>query len=103
VLLDDALEDRRIAVRIPGAFRVDHRDRPGLTDAQAVRPRPQDAAFVRQPEFGEPLLEVIPRDDRSLAVAALGLGLIAAQQDVAPRHGNADALGIQPRRCQVVV
>ena len=46
VLLDDALEDRRIAPAVPRALRIDDGDRPAFADAQAVRLRPQDAALL---------------------------------------------------------
>ena len=48
VLLDDPLEHGSVALRIPGAFRVDDGDWSAFADAQAVRFRPEDAAVLRQ-------------------------------------------------------
>ena len=93
VLLDDALEDGRIAVPVPRALRVDDRDRAAFADAQAVRLRPQNAALLREAELLQPALQVIPRREAALLVAALRLGLIAAEEDVAPAHGDAEAFG----------
>ncbi|MCK7524005.1 MAG: hypothetical protein MZV64_43455 [Ignavibacteriales bacterium] len=86
---------------VPGALGVDHGDGPGLAHAQAVRARAQHAAGVRQPELPQPALQVLPGGDGPLAVAALRLGLVAAQEDVAAGGGNADALGRQARGGQV--
>jgi hypothetical protein len=36
MLLDDSFEDRRIALAIPCAFRIDHGDRTAFADAQAI-------------------------------------------------------------------
>jgi hypothetical protein len=83
MFLDDALEDWRIALAIPRAFRVDDGDGAGLADAEAVRLRAEHAV-VRQPKLDETPLQIIPGHDRSLAIAAFRLGLVAAEEDVAP-------------------
>ena len=48
VFLDDPLEHRRIALAVPGAFRIDDGDRAAFADAQAVRLGAQDAALLGQ-------------------------------------------------------
>ena len=45
---------------IPDAFRIDHGDGAVEADAQAVRLGAIDLAVLRQVEFDEPLLEVLP-------------------------------------------
>src|SRR5215470_3279417 len=92
MLLDDPLEDRWIARRIPRAFGVDDRDRTALADAQAVGLRPQDASLFRQAELLQPALQEIPRRQAAILLAALRVGLIAAEKNVAPRDRDADAL-----------
>src|SRR5258708_1038383 len=82
VLLDDSLEDRRIAAAIPCPFRVDDRDRSALANAQAVGFRSQDAALVGQPELPQPLLQKIPRRNTRRLVTALRRSLVGAQEDV---------------------
>src|SRR5690606_22651791 len=90
--LDDPLEHRWIALVVPRAFRIDDRDRSALADAEAVRLRAQHPALVRQAEFLQPLLQEVPRLDAARLVAALGIRLIAAQEDVPLAHGYADRL-----------
>src|SRR5262249_43832841 len=60
VFLDDSLENRRVALAIPGAFGIDDGDRPSLADSQTVRLRPQDAAAVRQAKLLQPLFQIVP-------------------------------------------
>ena len=91
MFLDDPLEDGRIALAIPRAFRVDDGNRSRLADAEAVRLRAQNAV-VRQPKLDQAPLQVIPRHDRSLAIAAFRLGLVAAEEDVAPRDPESQLL-----------
>src|SRR6187399_2748728 len=91
MLLDDSLQNRRIALAIPRAFRVDDGNRSGLADTEAVRLRAENAV-VRQPKLDQAPLQVIPRHDRSLAIAAFRLGLVAAEEDVAPRDPDAQLL-----------
>src|SRR5438477_621057 len=83
MLLDDALENGRVARAIPRAFGIDHRDRPAFANAQTVRLRSEDAALLGQPERLEALLEVVPGREPALFLAALRVGLIAAEEDVA--------------------
>src|SRR5436190_10309474 len=98
VLLDDPLEDGRIAVRVPRALRIDDGDGAALADPQAVRFRPQNPAGLGETELPEPALEKIPRGQAAILLAALGCRLIAAEKDVAPRHVDADALRDGPLR-----
>ena len=87
VLLDDSLEHRWIASAVPRALRVDHGDRPLLADAQAVGLGAVDAALLREAELPEAPLEVVPGREPALLLAALGGGLVAAEEDVPPDAG----------------
>src|SRR5688572_18220247 len=72
VLDDDAFQVRRRAVAIPGAFRVDHHDRPARAHAQAVRLGAQQAAdHPLRAELPEPCLQVIPARELVLGRRAL--------------------------------
>ena len=93
MLLDDPVEHRRIAVAVPRAFRVDDRDRSPFADAQAVRFRAEHAAALRQALFLQAALQVLPRGEAALPVAALGRGLVGTDEDVAARDRHADAVG----------
>src|SRR6202022_9140 len=93
VLLNDSLEHGRVARAIPGAFRVDHRNRTPLADAEAVRLCPKDAARVGQAQFLQPPLQVFPGGQRPLAIAAFRRGLIAAEKNVPARVEHADGPG----------
>ena len=90
MLLDDAFEHRRVARAIPRAFGIDDRNRPAFADAQAVRFRAADAARFRKAEFLQPRFQVVPRDERSLLVAALRRRLIGAEKDVTLDDGEAE-------------
>ena len=57
MFLDDALENRRIAVPVPGAFGIDDGNRSALANPKAVCFCPQDAALLRQPKLLQPALE----------------------------------------------
>lgn len=93
MFLNDALEHRRIARAIPGTFRVHDRDRPALTDAQAVRLRTQDAALLGELELFEPTPEELPGRETTLFLAAFRLRLIAAEKEMTPCDRDADACG----------
>src|SRR5206468_7635445 len=84
---------QRIARLVPRPFRINERDRTALTDAQAVRLGTQNTALFRQPELLQPALEKVPRGKTALFLAAFRGGLIAAEENVAPRHRDADAVG----------
>jgi hypothetical protein len=46
MLLDDSLQDRRVALAVPRSFRVHDCDRTAFADAEAIRLRPQHAALL---------------------------------------------------------
>ena len=93
MLDDDPLEHRRIALAVPRSFRVDDRDRTTFADAQAVGLRPQNAALFGEVKFLQTALEKIPRRKAAILLAALGCGLIAAEENMSPRSGYPDAGG----------
>jgi|SRR5688572_30509140 len=90
MFLDDALEGRRIALPVPRALRIDNRDGASFTDAKAIGLRPQDAPLIGETELAEPLLQEVPCGDTAFHIAALGLRLLGAQEDVAARDRDAD-------------
>ena len=98
VLLNDALEDRGIAFAVPGAVGIDDGNRPAFADPKTVHFRSQDAALLRQPQLSQPRLEKFPRHQPAMQIAALRLGLIAAEKDMSPRDRDADALRDQTLR-----
>src|SRR5690348_4224951 len=85
MFLDDPLEDRRIALAVPRAFRIDNGVRSAFADPQAVGLGAENAALLGQTQLFEARLEKLPCDEATMQVAALRLGLIAAQKDVAAR------------------
>src|SRR5688500_14152880 len=93
VLLDDALEHALVAPAVPRALGVNHGDRPALADAEAIRLRARYAAALREAELLEAALEVLPRREAPLLVAALGLALVAAEQHVPLRLREAQRFG----------
>ena len=68
---------------VPDVVGPDDGDGPGLTHPQAIRLGSLDAPPLGQAELAEPGLEKGPGLEPALLGAALGLGLIAAQEDVA--------------------
>src|SRR5262245_19415220 len=90
MLLNDPLENRRIAGGIPNALRIHDGDGSAFADAEAVRLCAQDAALLRQPELFQPALQEIPRREAPTLVAALRVRLIAAEKNVTPRDRDAD-------------
>jgi hypothetical protein len=118
MLLDDSLQNRRIALAIPRAFRVDDGDGAGLAHAKAVGLGAQ-YAVIGEPQFDQTPLQVVPRHNRPIPIAAFRLGLVAAEENVAPgdaepqllydgvftfRHGSiisgeaGSSAGLKPRR-----
>jgi hypothetical protein len=83
VFLDDPLQHGRIALSIPRPFRVDDGDGAGLADAKAVGLGAQHAA-IGEPQLDETPLQVVPRHNRPIPIAAFRLGLVAAEENVAP-------------------
>jgi len=90
MLLDDPLEGRRVALAIPRAFGIDHRHWAGFADAQAVGLAAQDAALFGQAQLLQAFLQKVPGRHATLEVAALGFGLLGAQEDVPARDRDAD-------------
>src|SRR5438132_3718430 len=106
MFLDDSLEDRRIALAVPGTFWVHDSDRSSFADAQAICLRPQDATLVRELQLLQPPLQEVPRRPAAILLAAFRICLIAAEKDVTPRHGHADArrdffLGLSHYKSQI--
>ena len=91
MLLNNPFEHGRIAVAVPGAFRVHDRNRTSLADAEAVGFGAKDAALFREPQLFETPLQKIPCGKAPVLVAAFGFSLIAAEKDVAPGDRYADA------------
>src|SRR4051812_22964063 len=100
MFLDDPLEDRRVALPVPGTLGIDDGDRPAFADAQAVRLRAKHAALLRQAECLQARLQIVPRREAAILVAAFRLRLIAAEKDVPPGGGNADAVRNRPLRIE---
>jgi hypothetical protein len=101
VLLDDALEHRRIARPIPGTFRVHHGNRSSFADPKTVGFGSEYAALLRQAEFFQPPLQEFPRREAALLVTAFRVGLIAAQKNMAARRRHADRRGNSPQSGRV--
>src|SRR5262245_45667813 len=93
MLLNDALEHRRIALAVPRAFGVDDSDRSAFADAKAVRFRSQNSTLLGEVELFQPALQKLPGREPSSLLRALRDGLIAAEEDVPPGHGNTDRGG----------
>src|SRR5260370_9654488 len=86
VFLNDALDDRWRHRVIPRAIRVYDGNWSRFADAQAVRLSSIDTVLtLRQAEFHQPFLEVLPRSQAVFARGALGSGLIGAEKNV-PAH-----------------
>ncbi len=92
VLRDDSFEHFGSAGVIPDAFRVNDGNGATEADAEAVGFRPENGGGV-EVERGEAGFEEIPGDEAGVAVAALGLGLIGAEEDVAGSIGEAGGAG----------
>src|SRR6185295_3540592 len=92
MFLDDPLENRRIAVPVPGAFGIHDGNRSALTDAQAVCLGSENAALLGEAKLLQPALQEIPRGEPTVLLTTLRVRLIAAQKDVPPRDADPDAL-----------
>ena len=99
MLLDDSLENRWVALSIPGTFRIHHGDRSTLAYSETVRFGPENTATIREPELLEPSLQVCPGHQSSVLVTALGLSLVAAEKDVTLRHIDAEPHSDTPLIC----
>ena len=108
VLLDDAFKHGRVTVAIPGPFGVDDGNRAVGTDTQAVGLGAVDAALLAESQFLETALEVIPSIQSPLLFAAVGFGLVAAEEDMTTglwyAHGLKNAVhhGVRGVGLQVV-
>ena len=92
VFLNNPFEHRRIALAVPGAFRVHDRNRTALADAEAVGFRAKDAALFGELQLFETTLQKTPCGQAPVLVAAFGFGLIAAKKNVAAGDRDANAL-----------
>src|SRR5262249_23217143 len=92
MLLNNPLEDRRIAFAVPGTIGIDNGNRSAFADAQAVGFRSHDAALLRQPQLLQAGFQKLPGGEAAILVAALGFGLVAAEKHVPLRDRHADAL-----------
>ena len=95
VFLDDALEDFRRAGVVPGALGIDDRDGAACANAEAVGLGAVHFGLeANKAEFLEPRFQERPRFETGLLGAALRLGLVGAEKNVAfnspqtKRHRN---------------
>src|SRR5512142_411831 len=79
MLLNDALQHYRRARMVPRALGVDDRYRALFADAQTVGLRAVD---VGQVQFRQAPLQILPGFEPFFERAALGLGLVAAEEDM---------------------
>lgn len=93
VFLDDALEGFGGAGVVPGAFGVDDGDGAVVADAEAVDLGAIDAAGVGQAQFLQARFQKFPRGQARLLGAALGFGLVATEEDVAPDRAEVADVG----------
>jgi hypothetical protein len=94
MFLDNPLEDCRRRRVIPRAFRVNNGDGPLFADAQAIRLSAIDDMIARhEPQLRQPALQIFPRFQAGFFRRALGLGLIAAQKNVAADVADPQAFG----------
>ena len=82
MLLDNSLEHRRVAVTVPSALGVHDGDRATFAHAQAIGLRAQDTAASRKAKLLEATLEIAPGLQPTVLLAALGVCLIAAEEDM---------------------
>jgi hypothetical protein len=96
MFLDDALQYRRVASGVPGAFGIDDSNRSTFTDAKAVRFGAKNPALLRKAELLQTTLQVFPGSEPTLLLTAFGRGLVAAEKDVPPRNRHTDRYGDVP-------
>ena len=93
VLLYNSLDDFRRGRAIPGSIGVDDGDGTLLADAQAIRLGAVDTVGTGQEaQLRQAALQIFPRFETHFFGGALGLGLVAAQQDVAADVADLQAL-----------
>ncbi len=76
---------------VPRALRVDDGNRTALADAKAVGLAAENAALVGEAKLVEPALQKVPRRHAAFHVAALGLRLLGAEEDMPAGDRNADS------------
>ena len=83
VFIDDPFQDCGRRRAIPDTFRVDHCDRTLLADPETVCLRTVNTSFrVSQPQFSEPLLQIIPGQVRRISGSTLRLRLVGTEKDM---------------------
>src|SRR4051812_15469995 len=85
MLLKNPLQRLRAGGAIPGALGIDQRDGTAFADAQTVGLGTVNP--IEQPQLGQTPLQVPPCFEAILFAAALGLCLVAAEEDV-PADGR---------------
>lgn len=94
VFLEDALDHFGSDRVIPDAVGIDDCDGAVLADAEAVGFGSEDAfGALHEAEFREALFEVVPTGDAGVFVAAFGLGLVCAEEDMAADGSDAEIRG----------
>lgn len=96
VLLDDPLQNRRIASRVPRTLGIYNGDRSLFANSKAIRFRAVETSLLGKSELPQPTLEIIPSFKGPLLVAALGFGLIAAEEYVPAGRWNPQGFGNCP-------
>lgn len=96
VLVDDAGEDFGGGAAVPDAFGVDDGDGALIAQAEAVGLGAVDAGLG-----AEALFEELPGAEAFFAGAALGLGLIGAQEDVTAQGADAEGARFGGELCVV--
>lgn len=87
---DDFLQHGRCAAFIPDAFGINERDGPLRANLQTIDLSAQYAAAAHQPQFAQARFEIVPRHKAGGFVAAFGLGLVGAQENMSPALINAE-------------
>jgi hypothetical protein len=94
VFLDDAFEDRRRGGVIPDAFWIDDGDGTVFADAEAIGLGAEGGAgALGEAELVEAVLEEEPGGESDFLRAALRLGLVGAEEDVAAERADAELVG----------
>jgi hypothetical protein len=86
MFLNDPFQRLRPRRAVPHALRIDQRNGPLAADAQTVGARAIDP--VKQSEFTQPPLQIVPSLEARLARTALGLSLVGAKKNVPPHAGD---------------
>lgn len=102
VFVDNTFKHGRIALGIPCTFRIDHGNGASATDPQTIGLGAVDtdvlAVFIDVATFGEaklfePLLKIAPCGEAAFEIAAFGLGLVAAEENMPLGGVGADRVG----------